>query len=441
MVTEQVTQNKPITPVKCNGGYLDKTGFSGIENLGKHKISIVIDWFQVFGICRELPAPVQGEVMEFGDVALAYTGHGSELFECVFDVYLEGEKVAVLQQSPRHTLAEGSAMLKLENYLFYYEDWHTIFVRITDTLHFVTKSVTRLDVAIDGSKDIVPFLNQYLKQTDSQIKMKGKATFKTNFEASSQNFTWFQVGSSASNKCISIYNKTKEIEQSNKIYIKRFWENNELDTENDIYRVELRLRSKGCKDVSGFDVDKLSDSTYLASLCKTHFENFFEFVHNKDTNISRCESVQLIDWDMLGACLLEKIDKKQVNDRYKAKLTIHLLMKLHYQDLISDALKSESMPYIEKLLCDFDLRQWYAGKLSEWKDAYYLPTNKRIVKEHIKSQLARAGFKVLGALDYIRNVADLKMDYSMCKKQGFWGDWHKFLEIVQAVCNELAMLN
>jgi hypothetical protein len=438
-----IQQKKIETPVKCNGGYLDKTGFFAIENLESNKISIVVDWFQVFGTCRNIPEPTQeNTTLELGAVCLAYTGHGSELFEYVFDVYREGEKVAVLQVSPRHTLEKDASMLKLENYLLYYDDWLQVFFEIAESLQFSTKNITRLDLAIDGHKGIVAFMNDYLKQTDCKIKMKGKATLKTNFEASTQSFTWFQVGSSQSDKCISIYNKSREIDQSNKIYIKRFWENNEIATDSDVYRVELRLKSKALKDISGFDIKNLADTSYLASLYKTHCENYFEFYHNEDSNSSRCDEIALIDWEQIGAQLLEKISKKPPHDVYKTKMAMHLFVKLHFQEIFGSDFEKENKPLMNKLLEYFDLVDWYNKRLEGWKSKYILPTNKRIIREHLKTELARAGIHPLRANDYLElEGLDLKIDYAVCKKAGFFGDWHKFLVILQQVCNELESRN
>lgn len=449
-MTTTKTNDKPNNikyPVKCNGGYLDKAGFLAKENFESKNLSICVDWFQVNGTCK-IPQPLQmgeGERFEFGDIILLYTGHGSELFQAVFEVYLGGERVCILQAHPRHTLQPDVCSLKLENAVLYYEDWLQLFFEIVGNLQFSVKNITRLDIAVDGHAGIVEFMNCYMKQQEMSVKMKGKATLKSNFEASTQKFTWFQIGSSASDKCISIYNKTKELAQSNKIYIQRFWEKNNLiqEQETDIYRIELRLKSKALKDLPTFDIQHLNCHEYLASICQTHFENFFQFYYNEDSNSSRCEEIDIINWERLGASLLDKCKKKQVNDAYKAKLTIHLLIKLHYQDLISEKLKHEAMPYIQTLLFDFDLQDWYNHKIEDWKKSYCQPTNKKIVTKYLLDKLKQKWIFSVVATTYLDTITqnELSQDYEICKSLGFYGDWYAFKDLVSVVLNELETKN
>jgi hypothetical protein len=73
--------------------YLEKQG----------KISIAVDWLQIFGHCTKIPKDtISFQNLDFGNVVLQNNGNKSQNFLNVFDIYLNGEveKVAVLEAFP-----------------------------------------------------------------------------------------------------------------------------------------------------------------------------------------------------------------------------------------------------------------------------------------------------------------------------------------------------
>lgn len=386
-------------PHKYNGGYLynrraveegndarnptDSPKFK-IQNIRvqvPRRATINVDYFQIFGRCEKIPDLVEGqEVYSISEnVRLIWKGHGTSLFNALYDVYLQGEKIGQIQAFPRSTkqqMQQDHIIFKLDNHILYTKYWLDTFLDFLNESESKVLNVSRLDIAIDGVEQINDFLNHYFKTPKGiyeQISIKNGGKIKhhpLDYDPNTKKSTRFVFGSTKSDKHVAVYQKSKEIEQSNKKYIERFWENSGMEFKEgeEITRVEMRLNSKSTKQIQGFDWTRLHCSKYLASIFKTQAHNFFDFYIKDNSNVSRCTGIRLIDYEMLGAELLEKIQKKEVNDRYKAKLTLHLIYKLWYTGKLDEqALDND---FVNDLLFRFDLGEWLNNKIEDWVRLY-----------------------------------------------------------------------
>lgn len=374
-----------LDPAKFNKGQLYTTAVKPKSAFDFSNISgctIALDWLEIFGYARFDRTSKEEDVFVLSDsVAILYKGHGTAMYNELYEIYHDGEKFGMLQADPRFekgAMTANSISLKVDNAWLYTIELWDVLQDVKTALKAEFHNVTRVDIAIDGLNHVRDFVNMYMKQTPEArfINKKGRSAMNAyEFDQETHLFQKFSFGSSKSDKVVSVYNKTKELENSNKKYIQRFWENSGMAwrvAEEEVYRVEVRLRSKALKKVKGFELEKLQDKDYLSSLFKTACKNFFEFtISSSDSNVTRQKEVKLIPYEKLNARLLEKTKRPMQTDRYKAKMTIHLLSKLLIEDTVTSKKEVESMVNtIDDMVKRYDLDEWYSKKADEWQQTY-----------------------------------------------------------------------
>lgn len=208
-------------------------------------------------------------------------------------------------------------------------------------------SIKRIDIAIDSNDtDVLSFIKKYVNSP--KIKVKGKQKIIETITVGKASKTVY-YGSPKSGKQIRIYDKTDEVESSGKDYILDFYALNGLDYETaEVQRIELTLRTKYTRNI---DILRLSDTNYLASICRTNFKNYFEFIseyreHNK--TVSR--NVTPVSFDGFTTTLLPRIAHTPVQSQKSLKVLLKgLYMNALYEEikqsqpLQPDSLISESI--------------------------------------------------------------------------------------------------
>lgn len=417
------------------------------------KATISVDWFQIYGKINInidddvlFYAKENYECLYYGnnkELVIKHKGVGAGVYLHNFDVYLYGEHVANLCAFPGLSaldmnMPKNAISLKIENHLLYTDNWLVIFDYICEKLQISISNVTRLDIAIDNTKNVKEFMNFYI--TDKDVKRAGKSPKEhekggvsaVRFDEEN-GFCSFRVGSVNSDKYISIYNKTSEIQShSNKKYITEFWQSSGIDTneQEQVYRTEIRMNSKAIANIKNFEIDMLDNKEYLASIFKTQTNGFFEFYYNSDSNSSRCPRIELIDYDNLGATFLNKTKKEPPKDVYKAKLTLHLLHKLIFQNRINVAdYEAEIANLSQKIKYDFDLEDWLTISKEKWQKKYKVNLY-QLVEIYAKKECIRLNLS-LQSLYNQKHTPEI--DFEVCKSYGFDGSFDLFLQYWQKI--------
>ena len=289
------------------------------------------------------------------------TIHRSKHFANIWNVYLHGELFGELKTETRTPKIFDIDVMhfKLVNNRLYTEDWLEDFKCFVNALNCSVKSISQLDIAIDGI-GAKKYKETFLQSRDrkSNVYMKGKTFITTS--GSGKETTSLMVGKRGSDKYARLYNKTKEIEYSNKTYISQVWSKSRLKTTEDIYRFEIVLKSKV---MANYDIWKLDDSKYLASIFKTETNNWASFYRiTKDTNKARAmkaNKFDLIDWDTLGAELLPKAKAKKPTEVHRAKRAIKTILRQN---------EVFGIKTIEGLISEYDLQEWLNSKAAYWAE-------------------------------------------------------------------------
>ena len=293
-------------------------------------------------------------------------------FMTMYNVIYLGELIGVLQAHPimsvkhRH---ENEARFKLSNRLCYQTDRLDIYKEFLEESKSKHGNLTRFDIAVDGdgAKKARELAARQMK--GGIIKRKGKALFHTSRNSKNE-IENFRVGSSQSNKIATIYNKSCEIENSEKTYIADSWKLNNLaaleSEDSRVDRFELRLYSKAMKN---YDWEKLDDSSYLASIVKTETKNWFEFYkESKDTNRYRNDkknTMDWIDWDEIEGKLLPKNKAVAKSGVHRAKRMIK--DSLYLEIVEGRPCDKELIAYLRQEYC---LHKWMEDRMSRWSEEF-----------------------------------------------------------------------
>lgn len=347
------------------------------EKSNEVAISVALDWFSV--MIHLVIAEPEPDIITYtfeNDIILLYLEHGTPVFKHSYTVLRGGEPVANLHTHCRNekTIGAGVAKLEIHNHLLYSTEWATIYLQILAALGASFRNVNRLDIAIDGVNWLHPFMNEFVKQRvkGKCIELKGKAHLSSKIlRKKTMTYQNFTVGGSDSPKRITIYNKSSELERSNKQYIRTMWERAEMDTTNDVWRIELRMNSEGVKLIKNLDIGKLRSPKYLLSIFRTQTKNFFDFTYKtKDKKVTRHRPVDILCFNILKVRPLETTKRAKVDGRYKVKLGIHNAVKDLLNGTTADDDVQTMLRFIRVNTETYHLGRYITNKLPEWEKDY-----------------------------------------------------------------------
>ncbi len=344
-------------------------------------VSVNLDWLEFMaeipmGSFIAKPTPEMKYIPYGESIVFEYLGFGTKIFQCAFNIILHSELVATLNAFPRgeKVVKSNLVQIQLKNNVLYSTEWLIMVNELLMELNGVIKSITRLDIAIDGLNYINDFLNLYQKQFPyrKKVGMKGKARFNASvFDKKTMMYKSFKIGSGASPKQLSFYCKSSELEKSNKQYIKDVWDKANIDTQGEVWRAEMRLRNKAIKEIRNFNLEQCINPKYLLSIYKTGVKNFCEFVKiREDKNISRLETIDLFHFDKLKVTLLDKIPRQITDNIYKAKLSIHQGIADVLRGDIPEGGHITALQRIKDIIDTYNLSKYYEKRLPEWLTRY-----------------------------------------------------------------------
>ncbi len=105
----------------------------------------------------------------------------------------------------------------------------------------------------------------------------------------------------------------------------------------------------------------------MLNLFKTGCHNFFEFTFQEgDKTVNRQTRVKLLPHHYFPCQLLEKSAKPVADGTYKAKMTIHNIVK----DLLMGHLRNydanNALGHLKKTISLYRLEKWYIRKIKDW---------------------------------------------------------------------------
>jgi hypothetical protein len=326
------------------------------------------DWFEAMASGAFIEGDNAKEKYEFdnGNIILSRDGEGSKVFKHRYHVYVKEKLFAKIHCHPRmdKILKPDYIQFQVMNNVLYEVGWLDEIKNVFNKLSWKMLNLTRFDIALDGVQ-VMDLIDQY---NQKKIRRMGRAKLTTH-EVGENIIEGFDVGRTKGwCKMVTGYNKTKELEKSNKHYIKDFWKKTGLQFEGrEVQRLEMKIKNEEIKKIVDFDWKELDNFEYLATIFRTSLKNFFEFIEKgTDTNKSRLKKIEFINWDFLGAELLPRYSTKETNEVYRMKQGA----KTCYWSYLASGRKYYA-DIAQELAINVNCLDWFVNKLEDWKHEYY----------------------------------------------------------------------
>ena len=332
---------------------------------GSTPYTVAVDWFQVLVSGWSLPENDSEPNRSFDNGRICFykrkkiTPH----FLTYYDIYIDGKPFCHALMHPRNEEIFGKDVIeiKVNNSRLYEVGWLDTFEYLTKKFTWLVKNVSRLDIALDGNG----FMHVGNKLIKGTIRKVGRAEFAPRL-TSKMEVRGYKIGRTTSDKCLVCYDKSAELEVSNKYYIREMWKRAGLDTSQRVERLELRLKNDAIKMVEDFDYRQLWNFEYLASIMRTNFAKFYEFYSpNKDTNVSRYKTYDYIKWEAIGGYHLPKLSAQQTDDVSRLKQTAKTLYGIYVQTGVIDYLQLS-----KEMALNANCVQWMIEKVDKWKEEF-----------------------------------------------------------------------
>lgn len=288
-------------------------------------------------------------------------------FDFCFNIIVRGQKVGYMFYKNNNTYRyshKDTIQLKIENHILYQSGLAALLTTIERTLKISFHSFYRVDICIDGY-NIIKKHNEL--SASQEFKRKRKVRVHGDYNEDTKLHTSYILGSSKSDKTISIYNKQQEVFIKQKNYITDYWNKNKLISKQkaQIDRIELRLNHKKLRTFIASYKD-LETPSFLAAVFKSNAGVLLEFINITNHK----DRIHLINWDYFGKLILLKpanTSKEKSPKKYKP------VLKVLYQELLSGTSDSKDKK-INLCLVDAlsiiavknDLCDWMVNVVPKW---------------------------------------------------------------------------
>lgn len=341
------------------------------------KYTCNLDWFECI---------LEGDPMLFADsppvitragsrVALHRKKYGTQHYQEQYSVGVGNREFGNVLVKPRegNKLQSTFVQFRAQNHVLYEIGFMQEFDLMCRTLGWRWRNPTRIDIALDGHG-----FHQVVDDLwNKRIKKVGQATWGTFFDMNSklQGYSW---GKGGSDKYLRCYNKEEELRKSNKWYVKQMWDRAGLDQTETVQRLELVMRNNELKKYPDFTPDLLDNFEYLASLMRTGFEKWFEFIDpHSNCNTTRAERIEYVDWDAVGGAKLEKASALPSTEvfRFRQASKTAYWTSLATGSPLFDSLAKEYARAIDQI-------PWLQNNIEKWKAEYWskMGHNKKGIK-------------------------------------------------------------
>ena len=237
------------------------------------------------------------ESFNFGKTRLILTNRKTFNFKKIYDIEINGLKFGELRtQTNKKTLPPGHSVIKFSNELLYCGQLYTIYKRLKRDLSFKFLKINQIDIALDQT--VYKDDNSHLKWAYDY--MSGKVDFigsqNIRIDSKHHKIRDVYIGQRQSGKFMRCYYKKQELNISNKTYIQEFWNLNNLDSENEVFRSELSLSGSIMNKIYSPDFSENEKNVYLPfleekTMCIIQNSQFLHSVFYRETK-DFCKTVK-----------------------------------------------------------------------------------------------------------------------------------------------------
>ena len=367
------------------------------EDKNNRPYLVSIDWLQIHVRCRANFDPFSPNLLGY---AFRPLGHGSKTFKQLLEVYepdgIMLGVIAMLPYSPQlHPL---TCIFKVENSVLYEADMVSRIFNFFGACELQYKGITRLDICYDSNELYGGLKHQSLMQNyiskrylkiglnrgwlafnlgyTLNVNKKGYKTILSNEDKSQrpldhipdmdiETVTW---GSRASDVQVQVYNKSAELRQVKmKHHIVNAWKQAGIDTEREVYRVEIRIarggkQLKNTKNGSRFDLslNEILTQDLLEQLFSDYAHKYFRFFINKGIGrIQRMKEIKLFCLNRQHIVRPQRLTKKKDFSKMHKVLINYLDKQIVSNKELDNEVVEELTKAKEYFIQAYGMEKWY----------------------------------------------------------------------------------
>lgn len=207
---------------------------------------VVVDWLSMY--CKS------SMIVHNKDYDFRKECHGSAQFREVWSVYsrIDRELYCTIQCVPfSPIIPKNAVMVKVANRYLYRQNWNITLQNFLFACNIEPVAISRIDIACDFNR----FANNLSPQAlieglmSKKYLKSGCSKFATQGDLDNDcMFDYLRFGNRESQCSVYLYNKSKELrEVKGKPYIREVWAENDLDTKQDVWRLEVSMRTDQLK--------------------------------------------------------------------------------------------------------------------------------------------------------------------------------------------------
>lgn len=355
--------------------------------------ALSIDWLSLF--CTSTYGEVQQYIAESIEGAFSWdyekAEHGTRQFRELITVFIDDEIFCEVQQLPCSSiLPEKSMIIKIANRQLYSAGlWFNLSMFLQQQCIEVV-GLSRVDLCADFNAfyrglQPITLIKNFLDSTYRHIgRGKGGSYFNHfakrdgKISRSYLNYTGLSFGSNESAARVYLYNKSFELlTVKDKPHIRQLWKQCGLlnDKENQVWRLEVSIKSKGMKfknkdtsDIYCISCSKLESNADISIIYHTFVKSLFSFVRNRDgiTNISREPRLQLFNGEpYINRCVLQAQSAGNRTERILIKQLWQMADTYRGSEIVEDDGVSKLLA--SELAANTNLSEWLQQKSQLWK--------------------------------------------------------------------------
>lgn len=365
------------------------------KNLRPYMVSI--DWLQIH---VRIPADFNPFSQNLFGYHYRPIHHGTRTFRALFEVYEpDGVLLGILAVHPTSPVLNPLvALFKVDNAVLYEAEMVNRVFNYFSICNLRYRSITRLDICFDSNElygglkhqSLMEnyFKREYLKiglnkvwagidlRYSLSVNSKGYKNIFDNKDEKKrplqnlpkveiETITW---GSRASDVQVQIYNKTKELKAVKmKHHIVNAWKAAGLDTERDVYRIEIRIarggkQLKNTNNGSRFNLslNEILNEQIIEQLFSDYAHKYFRFYRNKGMGrIQRMKEVRLFSLTQQHVVRPQRLTKKKDYSKMQKILINYLDKEIYSNKQLSTEVVKELEATKEYYLRAYNMETWY----------------------------------------------------------------------------------
>lgn len=318
--------------------------------------------------------------------------HGTRQYKDLWTVYLNKDEIAIVQATPcsPKILDPRSCIVKFSNRLLYRHDLWDIVDRFLFDHQLNVSNVSRVDIAADfnsfhtyGCVDLIAdFLSSKLRHKGQG---QGAAYFHhytvpvADYRMQRVKYTGLSFGTHESDARVYLYNKTNELKDHDKPWIRDLWQAAGLNTTAPVWRLEVSIKSKATKfrdKRTGEDYaitdSKLHSVPDISLIYHTFVRKLFSFVLNREgiTNITREPIIDLFgdNAPYMDRQVLRDVCGSNRSDKILIKSLWLSSQRYRGRDIVED--EGVSKLLAEEIAASTDMLSWFRIKRDGWKSMH-----------------------------------------------------------------------